>query len=140
MQVEGNPNERVREAVVPFTAEASFPMLEYLRGMREDRTGVTRYNQGSDADSLNKTKGGIEIITNRADMRIDLRQRLQGLGRARPEGMLRAVEFNQVQQRHVRIERLDDERGQVGAIAVVLRPVERLAACHFGRSEQRARH
>jgi hypothetical protein len=72
----GNPNEYVREAVVPFTAQHSLPMLEYLRGMREDRSGVTRYNQGSDADSLNKTKGGIQIITNRADMRIDLIARI----------------------------------------------------------------
>lgn len=76
VQVEGDPNERVREATVPFTAEASLPMLEWLRGMREDRTGVTRYNQGSDANSLNKTKGGIEIITNRADMRLDLIARI----------------------------------------------------------------
>ena len=78
IQVEGDPNDRVREAVVPFTAGAGYDMLEYLRGMREDRTGVTRYNQGSDADSLNKTKGGIELITNRADMRIDLIARILG--------------------------------------------------------------
>lgn len=76
VSVPGNPNEYVREATVPFTAGSSLPMLEYLRGMREDRTGVTRYNQGGDADSLNKTATGVQIITNRADMRIDMIARI----------------------------------------------------------------
>lgn len=76
VSVPGNPNEYIRESVLPFTAQHSLPMLEYLRGMREDRTGVTRYNQGSDADSLNKTARGVQIITNRADMRIDLIARI----------------------------------------------------------------
>lgn len=49
-----------------------FQMMEYMKGFQEDSTGWTRYNQGSDGDSLNQTMGGLQNITNRADMRLDL--------------------------------------------------------------------
>jgi hypothetical protein len=47
-------------------------MMEYMQGYLEDSTGWTRYNQGSDGDSLNQTATGVNMITNRADMRLDL--------------------------------------------------------------------
>jgi len=47
-------------------------MMEYMQGFLEDSTGWTRYNQGADGDSLNNTATGVNIITNRADMRLDL--------------------------------------------------------------------
>lgn len=47
-------------------------MMEYMKGFQEDATGWTRYNQGSDGDSLNHTATGVNQITNRADMRLDL--------------------------------------------------------------------
>jgi hypothetical protein len=76
VQVEGNPNERVREATVPFTAGASLPVMEYLETVRENRTGVTRYNQGIDANSLNKTAAGITQIMTAAQQRIELIARI----------------------------------------------------------------
>src|SRR3546814_20885014 len=39
----------------PLVAAAAFPVLEYLDGVREGRTGVPRYTQGTDADTLHKT-------------------------------------------------------------------------------------
>jgi hypothetical protein len=50
----------------------AYQALEYADAAKQDRTGITKYTQGSDADTLNKTKGGLENITNRADMRIKL--------------------------------------------------------------------
>lgn len=47
-------------------------MMEYMQGFLEDSSGWTRYNQGSDGDSLNQTATGVNQITNRADMRLDL--------------------------------------------------------------------
>ena len=47
-------------------------MMEYMKGFNEDSTGWTRYNQGSDGDSLNQTASGLNNITSRADMRLDL--------------------------------------------------------------------
>jgi hypothetical protein len=40
--------------------------------VRENRTGVTRYNQGLDADSLNKTLGGLDRIMSASQQRQDL--------------------------------------------------------------------
>jgi hypothetical protein len=37
-------------------------MLEYITGERESRTGITRLNQGLDADALNKTATGTALM------------------------------------------------------------------------------
>jgi hypothetical protein len=66
----------VRDLEVPFVAGASFPMLEFMQGVKENRTGLTRYNQGTDADSLNKTASGISMIQSAAQNRIDLIARI----------------------------------------------------------------
>lgn len=57
---------------LPFTAGQSFQMLEYWDGEKEQRTGVTRYNQGLDANSLNKTAAGIQMIQNKGMGKIEL--------------------------------------------------------------------
>lgn len=62
--------------VVPFVGGQSFTMLEYLDTVKENRTGVTRYNQGLDANSLNKTATGINQITQAAQQRIELIARI----------------------------------------------------------------
>jgi hypothetical protein len=53
-----------------------FQMIEYLDTTAEQRTGATRYNQGLDADTLNKTATGINIIQNAAAQRIELIARI----------------------------------------------------------------
>ncbi len=50
----------------------SLAMIEALDTEREARTGVTRYNQGMDANSLNKTATGVSIITNASQQRQEL--------------------------------------------------------------------
>jgi hypothetical protein len=61
---------------VPFFGAPAFNMLEYADTVRENRTGVTRYNQGLDANSLNKTASGINNIMNAAQQRIELIARI----------------------------------------------------------------
>lgn len=53
-------------------ANQSYAMIEYLDGVREARTGVTRYNQGMDSNSLNKTATGINIIASNSQQRQEL--------------------------------------------------------------------
>jgi hypothetical protein len=48
------------------------PLLEYLDTVREQRTGITRYSQGMDADSLNKTASGLNQILTQAQLRVEL--------------------------------------------------------------------
>ncbi len=49
-----------------------FQMIEYIDSVREQRTGVSRYNQGLDPDTLNKTATGINAIQNAAQQRLEL--------------------------------------------------------------------
>lgn len=51
---------------------AASMMMEYMQDFLENSTGWSRYSQGTDADSLNKTATGVLTVTNRADMRLDL--------------------------------------------------------------------
>lgn len=51
---------------------ASFQAIEYYDSVREARTGVTRYNQGMDTDSLNKTATGMSIIATASQQRQEL--------------------------------------------------------------------
>lgn len=66
----------VTEQVTPFAAGASMPMLEYVKGMREDRTGVSRTSQGMNPDSLNNTATGRQIDQSAAMQRIELIARI----------------------------------------------------------------
>ncbi len=52
--------------------QQSLGMIEHIAGIREQRTGSTRYNQGMDANSLNKTATGISIIQNASTQRAEL--------------------------------------------------------------------
>lgn len=50
--------------------------LEYMNSLREVRTGITRYNQGLDADSLNQTATGFKGIMDASQQRMDLIARI----------------------------------------------------------------
>jgi len=68
--------ERIRtEYPKPFDSGV-LHLLEAIEGMKENRTGTTRYNQGTDADSLNKTAAGIQMIQSAGQSRIDMVARL----------------------------------------------------------------
>ena len=54
----------------------TFQFLEYLEGQKENRTGITRYNQGLDANSLNKTATGISAILGQSAQRLELVARM----------------------------------------------------------------
>ncbi len=47
----------------------ALPLVDYWDNVREVRTGVTRYNQGMDAQALNKTASGINQILGQAAKR-----------------------------------------------------------------------
>ncbi len=48
------------------------PMIEYLDSAKENRTGFTRYNQGTDSNSLNKTATGVRVISEAGNQRVEL--------------------------------------------------------------------
>ncbi|MFZ5784095.1 MAG: portal protein [Pseudomonadota bacterium] len=61
---------------VPNVTAGALTALEHLATVRENRTGVSRYNQGLDADSLNKTLGGLDRILSASQQRQDLMARV----------------------------------------------------------------
>lgn len=72
VRVEGDPNGAIMPLVHPSNGAAAIQGLEYIDTQKENRTGVTKYNQGLDSNSLNKTMGGITQIMNAAQQRIEL--------------------------------------------------------------------
>jgi hypothetical protein len=47
--------DAVRDLSIPFTAGQTLPALQYIDGLVEDKTGVTRASQGLDPDALQST-------------------------------------------------------------------------------------
>jgi len=66
------PNQVMQPIQAQPISQQAFPLLEYLDQVREVRTGVTKYNQGLDSESLNKTATGINAIMNQTQMRSEL--------------------------------------------------------------------
>ena len=52
--------------------QATFTALEYFDTIKENRSGITRYNQGLDARSLNRTATGVSLIMQASTQRLEL--------------------------------------------------------------------
>ena len=65
----------LRSVAMPFPqaglATWTMPLFEYFEGALEQWTGRTRYNQGTDSSSLNKTATGISLLQQASEQRID---------------------------------------------------------------------
>ena len=57
---------------VPNVSAGVLAALEYMATVRENRTGIVRNNQGLDADSLNKTASGMNMLMSAAQQRQEL--------------------------------------------------------------------
>lgn len=68
----GPAQDAVQPIKTALVASESLQGIELAQTMRERRIGVTRYNQGLDADSLNQTATGVAKISNMADKRLML--------------------------------------------------------------------
>jgi hypothetical protein len=76
VRVEGDPRSVVSwSPTEPFSPQV-LALMEYSHQLLENRVGVTRYNQGSDANSLNKTLGGLDRIMQAANQRIEMIARI----------------------------------------------------------------
>lgn len=76
IRVKGNVNEAIQPLPASQLQGWTFNMLEYLDTVKENRTGITKYNQGLDSNSLNKTATGISIITQQSNQRLELIARI----------------------------------------------------------------
>jgi len=66
----------IHNVITPMTPkpihQLTMPMLEYIDYTRENRSGITRYSQGMDANSLNHTATGISQIMQASNQRLEL--------------------------------------------------------------------
>ena len=69
--VEIDPNMVRNETPQPFHPQ-NLALFDYLDGVKEQRTGSTKYTQGTDSGTLNKTAQGIQMIQSAAMQRIEL--------------------------------------------------------------------
>lgn len=77
---EGPAGDAIQPIPQPSLGAPAYQFNEWLEGWKENRTGFTRYSQGTDANSLNKTATGVNIITQKADMRMELMARFFAVG------------------------------------------------------------
>jgi hypothetical protein len=72
VRVDGEPAGAIMPLVHPTQGPQIMQGLEYFNTLKENDTGVTRYNQGLDSNSLNKTATGISKIMSASQERIML--------------------------------------------------------------------
>lgn len=71
VRCKGDPRSCVMPAPSSPLAPWTMQFIEYFRGVEEEWTGRTRYNQGTDANTLNKTATGISLIMKSSAQRIN---------------------------------------------------------------------
>lgn len=77
---QGPANTAIQPLMQPNLGAPAYQFNEWLEQWRENRTGFTRYSQGTDADALNKTATGVSIITQKSDQRMELMARFFAVG------------------------------------------------------------
>ena len=99
------PAQAISQIVTPPLGNYAFPILEYLDSVRELRTGVTRYSQGLDAESLNKTATGMNQMLGRSQKRMLLMARTMAEGgfKQAMKKILRLLISHQDSERTVRL-------------------------------------
>ena len=70
VRVHGNPNQAIYTQAIQPIAAWTMPFFEYIETLLEQWTGRTRYNQGLDAKSLNKTASGMSMIMKASTQRL----------------------------------------------------------------------
>jgi hypothetical protein len=77
---EGPASDAIQPLVTPSLGAPAYQFNEYIASWAETRTGFNRYSAGTDANAINKTKGGVELLTAKADMRTGLMARHFAVG------------------------------------------------------------
>ena len=72
VRTKGAPQQVMMPLQNQTLTNQAFPLLSYLDTVKEERSGITKYNQGMDTDTLNKTASGINTILSQSQMRLEL--------------------------------------------------------------------
>lgn len=71
IRVRGPISDALQPVVIPFVGQQSLPVIEYIKEVQAERTGISPSNNGMDPDDLNTTAAGISMKMNAANQRIE---------------------------------------------------------------------
>lgn len=74
------PGEHVMPVGVPNVFPQAMQSLEYMDGVRENRTGTNRYFTGTDSNAINKTASGVAQLTSSSAQRVEHIARICAIG------------------------------------------------------------
>lgn len=77
---EGSAADAITPIQAPAILAPAYQFNEYLGSWAENATGFNRYSAGTDQNALNKTARGTELLTAKADMRMELIARYFAVG------------------------------------------------------------
>ena len=77
---QGSASDAIQPIVQPNLGAPAYQFNEYIGSWAENRTGFNRYSAGTDQNALNKTARGTELLTAKADMRMELIARFFAVG------------------------------------------------------------
>lgn len=76
----GDASKAIQPLVQPSLSAPAYDFNTWLDDWGQTRSGFTKYSQGTDSDTLNKTATGVSIITQKSDMRMELMARFFAVG------------------------------------------------------------
>jgi hypothetical protein len=132
--VQGDVNSKVAFERSPGADPNVLKAIELKEGKVERKSGVSRYNQGIDADSLNKTATGISIISSAGQQRQKFGARI--LGEPLAHVLRDMIKINKLWPPYIEDADLQPEQGLFNAqlsieIEVGVGPQDRMAQSQF---------
>lgn len=132
--IQGNPGDKVAFERSPGPDQNVVKAIEMREGIVERKSGVSRYNQGIDADSLNKTATGISIISTAGQQRQKAAARI--LGESLSDVIRDMIEINRMWQPFIEDADLQPEEGLFAQklsieIEVGVGPQDRMAQSQY---------
>lgn len=76
VRTKGQPGADIMPLTTPWVGDKALAILEYMKQVRQERTGITQYTFGMDGDSLHDTATGFQGLAERSDERVELIARL----------------------------------------------------------------
>lgn len=76
VRVNGSPHTAIMPFTHPNTLQESVGIMQYLDGIRQDRTGTAKPFAGADVDAINAQPGTVAQLTNAVSQKIELIARL----------------------------------------------------------------
>ena len=86
-----NPGDAIFPVPIAPLPPHIMNIMEYVEQMKENRTGITKYNQGMDSKSLNRTASGISQIMGAAQQRVEMIARVFAESQDGVRGMFQAL-------------------------------------------------